>query len=136
MLLSNCLDGSMSQENTNENKRRFSRITFGGDVHLVSAEGSWHCQLLDVSLKGILTTVPKNWPGKLEENFLVELTLEETDIVIRMEVQVSHLEEDHAGFRCVHIDLDSISHLRRLVELNVGDADILERELSDLCKET
>lgn len=124
----------MTQEDTSDNKRRFSRISFGGNVHLVSAEGSWHCQLLDVSLKGMLTTMPKNWPGKLEENFLAEIALEESDIVIRMEVQVTHLEEDHVGFRCVHIDLDSISHLRRLVELNVGDSEILDRELSELSR--
>jgi len=31
-----------------------------------------------------------------------------------------------------HIDLDSISHLRRLVELNLGDEALLERELAAL----
>ena len=43
-----------------------------------------------------------------------------------------HIEDDHTGYRCEHIDLDSISHLRRLVELNLGDPDILDRELSEL----
>jgi hypothetical protein len=36
------------------------------------------------------------------------------------------------GLQTEHIDLDSISHLRRLIELNVGDADILNRELGEL----
>ena len=31
-----------------------------------------------------------------------------------------------------HIDLDSISHLRRFVELNLGDEQELERELGAL----
>ena len=31
-----------------------------------------------------------------------------------------------------HIDLESISHLRRLVELNLGDSSLLERELAAL----
>ena len=115
-----------------DNKRRFSRIPFSAAVHLVSAEGSWHCQLLDISLKGMLTSVPKNWPAKAGEHYLAELPLPNGDVVIRMEVQVVHVEQDHTGFRCVHIDLDSISHLRRLVELNIGDAQILERELSEL----
>ena len=36
------------------------------------------------------------------------------------------------GFVCRHIDVDSISHLRRLVELNLGDEALLERELAAL----
>jgi hypothetical protein len=122
-----------SREPTSD-KRRFRRIPFTSEAHLVSAEGSWHCQLLDISLKGILTTLPKQWPGKPGEHYLVELPLENSDVVIRMEAAVVHVEADHAGFRCVHIDLDSISHLRRLVELNLGDAAILQRELTELSK--
>ncbi|VAX04921.1 hypothetical protein MNBD_GAMMA20-584, partial [hydrothermal vent metagenome] len=45
-----------------------------------------------------------------------------------------HSENDHIGFRCEHIDLESISHLRRLVELNLGDAKLLDRELSALTR--
>jgi hypothetical protein len=33
---------------------------------------------------------------------------------------------------CESIDLDSITHLRRLVELNAGDPALLERELTAL----
>ncbi len=54
------------------------------------------------------------------------------ETVIRMEVSVSHIENGHVGCRCKHIDLDSVSHLRRPVELNIGDTDILNRELSEL----
>ena len=122
----------MDNENLVNDKRRFTRVVFSLPVHVVSAEGSWHCQLLDISLKGILTTLPKSWHGKIGGHYLVELPLENTDVSIRMEVSVSHIEEDHVGFRCEHIDLDSISHLRRLVELNVGDAEVLDRELTEL----
>ncbi|MGF1806791.1 PilZ domain-containing protein, partial [Aliivibrio sifiae] len=31
-----------------------------------------------------------------------------------------------------HIDIDSISHLKRLIELNVGNSDMLLRQLSEL----
>lgn len=115
-----------------KDKRRFTRVPFSVPVQLVSADGSWQCQLLDISLKGILTTLPKHWRGGIGGHYLVELPLENSGICIRMEVTVSHIEEDHAGFRCEHIDLESISHLRRLVELNIGDATILDRELNEL----
>ena len=38
------------------------------------------------------------------------------------------------GLQCESIDLDSITHLRRLVELNAGDPALLDRELSSLLK--
>ena len=41
-------------------------------------------------------------------------------------------QNDELGLRCVDIDLDSITHLRRLVELNLGETELLERELSAL----
>ncbi len=35
-------------------------------------------------------------------------------------------------FRCEHIDIDSITHLKRLIELNLGDEALLHRELAHL----
>ncbi len=117
-------------------KRRFSRITFVTDIHLVNAEGSWDAKLVDVSLKGILVTMPNGWHSKIADHYLVEILTDNADAMIRMEVSVTHIEEQHVGFRCEHIDLDSISHLRRLVELNLGDSEILNRELAELLVNT
>lgn len=114
-------------------RRRFSRIGFDADVQLVDARGSWHGQLIDLSLKGALVTAPADWAGQPGEHYLLELALgSDEERTIRMEVSVSHAEKGHIGFRCEHIDLDSIGHLRRLVELNLGDPELLDRELSAL----
>lgn len=123
---------NMDTEQTFEEKRRFSRVNFDTEVHLVSAEGSWGCRLIDISLKGILVTTPAGWTAKIGDHFLVELLMDSEDAAIRMEVSAMHIGEHHTGFRCEHIDLDSISHLRRLIELNLGDLDTLHRELSEL----
>ena len=48
---------------------------------------------------------------------------------------ISHIDGRHLGLCCTSIDLDSITHLRRLVELNAGDPAILERELTALLTE-
>ncbi|HEX22470.1 MAG TPA: PilZ domain-containing protein [Chromatiales bacterium] len=123
----------MNKDSKFNEQRRFSRISFDADVQLVDAKGSWRSQLIDLSLKGALIAAPRDWSGQPGEHFLLELALDSSEeVVIRMEVSVSHLENDHIGFRCEHIDLDSISHLRRLVELNLGDAELLDRELSAL----
>ncbi|HHH49016.1 MAG TPA: PilZ domain-containing protein [Gammaproteobacteria bacterium] len=123
----------MDHDSEYKERRRFSRIGFDADVQLVDARGSWRSQLIDLSLKGALVAAPQDWSGQPGEQFLMELVLgSDEEMLIRMEVSVSHQEDDHIGFRCEHIDLDSISHLRRLVELNLGNAELLDRELSAL----
>ena len=49
-----------------------------------------------------------------------------------MQGTITHIEETHMGIRCDQIDMESISHLRRLAELNLGDAQLVERELEAL----
>ncbi len=117
---------------TENDQRKFTRIPFESKIHIVSTEDSWYCELIDISLKGVLSTIPENWDGVKGEYFLLELLLNDSDIQIRMEVSVVHIENNRVGFKCEHIDLDSVTHLRRLVELNIGDKEILGRELSEL----
>ena len=114
-----------------DDQRQFSRIPFDAQVRLSTGEGQWTSGLLDLSLKGALIERPEGWDAKPGDTGVIELTLGE-DVTIRMEVSVAHLEEGRAGFHCDHIDVDSITHLRRLVELNLGDPQLLERELSHL----
>lgn len=49
-----------------------------------------------------------------------------------MDVQLAHDDHGQLGFVCLHIDLESIEHLRRLIELNLADPQELERELGAL----
>ena len=45
---------------------------------------------------------------------------------------MAHLEGNRTGIACDHIDVDSASHLRRIVELNTGNEALLEREIEAL----
>ena len=45
---------------------------------------------------------------------------------------IAHQDENILGLSCEKMDIDSVSHLKRLVELNLGDQDLLERELDSL----
>jgi len=115
-----------------QDKRQFTRITFDSPVYLSKDAATWQSELVDISLNGVLIVKPATWNGAVGDLFKLTLDLNESDIEIRMEVEVAHLENNHIGFHCKHIDLDSITHLRRLVELNVGNTEILNRELSAL----
>ena len=49
-----------------------------------------------------------------------------------MGVTAAHVMPHRIGFEWQKIDLDSFAELKRLVELNLGDPAILNRELSAL----
>ncbi len=112
-------------------KRHFKRIPMDGPVELACADRQWQSRLLDISLKGALIITPANWEAVSAAECGLSLTLDDA-IVITMHGAIVHTGNDHLGFRCDHIGLDSISHLKRLIELNLGDEALLERELSEL----
>jgi len=116
---------------TANERRRFQRIAFDADTELVQGERRWTVELHDLSFKGLLVKCPRDWNGDPDQPFeaCIELGGEAR---VRMEVVLTRVQKDLLGFVCRHIDLDSISHLRRLVELNLGDHDLLERELASL----
>lgn len=114
-----------------EDKRHFHRIFYNAEAVLQSPETSWTCKIVDISLKGCLLDFTQPWSDSLDK--LYTLTLNLTDeISIIMEVSVIHAIGNRVGFKCQHIDIDSISRLRRLVELNLGDSELLDRELAAL----
>jgi len=112
-------------------RRRFQRIEFDAATELVQGGRRWPVELHDLSLKGLLARRPEGWDADAEQPFEARVRLAD-DAEVRMEVAMTHEEGDLIGFVCQHIDLDSIAHLRRLVELNLGDEALLERELAAL----
>jgi hypothetical protein len=115
-------------------RRRFSRITFHRPALLEAIGRGVEAEVLDLSLKGALVKVPPAYAhGKgVPARLVVRLG---GDVEIRMEGEIAHREGDHVGFRCDEVDLESIQHLRRFVELNLGDDDLLHRELAALVAE-
>ncbi len=117
---------------TSDERRRFSRIAFHRPADLDVRIGQGTCEVLDVSFKGALVEVPHGFPAHVGQRCTLAIRLDAGDTEIRMEGEIVHREGTQAGIRCLEIDLDSMSHLRRLVELNVGDEEVLHRELSAL----
>jgi hypothetical protein len=112
-------------------RRRFKRIAFDARTELSQGEFIWPVKLIDLSLKGLLIEKPEPWLGNRDWHFLVDVHLNE-DVAIKMDVQLTHDDHGQLGFVCKHISLESIERLRRLVELNLGDSQELERELGAL----
>lgn len=113
-------------------KRRFQRIPFEALVTLTCPTGQWESYLLDVSLKGALVERPESWQGTVDTPCTLVIRLGDEAASIDMEGVLAHADEHRLGIKWDHIDVESLSHLRRLLELNIGDAQALERELGKL----
>ena len=114
-------------------RRIFSRINFDADTTIRQAEHSWSVILIDVSLKGLLIEEPFGWNIDSEQPVTASIRLGNDDNnTITMTALFRHQEDKQIGFECSEIDIESISRLRRLIELNLGDSELLERELVNL----
>jgi hypothetical protein len=125
---------NQSQNNQSQERRRFSRILFDAHVELAQGDYHWRASLLDISLQGLLLQqqLPENINHR--EPILVKVLLAD-NTTIAMSVIVAHQHHNQLGLACESIDIDSIGHLRRLIELNLGDAAAAERELTELASD-
>lgn len=89
-------------------------------------------RVLDLSLQGALIALPADSRLTLGEHCTLKLPLSEAGTHISMSAEVAYLKDQQAGLHCRYIDLDSVTHLRRLLELTLGDPALLERDLAAL----
>ena len=116
-------------------QRHFTRIPFDARIRILQADGeqSWSGNLIDISLNGALVTQADDWPAKIGDRIQLELHLgDDTDPCLHMDTTVAHIENKRVGLHCKQMDLDTATHLHRLLELNLGDPELLKRELSEL----
>jgi hypothetical protein len=113
-------------------RRRFSRISYHRPAELIVGGTSTRCAVQDVSLRGALVGVPFAFVAEADTRCTLVIWLDPAEAAIRMDGIIAHHDGASVGVRCTGIDLESIAHLRRLVELNLGDEVLLHRELAAL----
>ncbi len=117
--------------NAHSNKRKFNRVTHDARATLSTPERTWPCTVEDISLKGCMVSLPTNWT--LDPNITYRLSIHLSYAIhIEMDVVRAHQDGHLVGLRCVDIDADSISELKRLIELNLGDSAMLDRDIHAL----
>jgi len=88
--------------------------------------------VLDLALKGALIEVEPALTAPLGVSCQLVLPLHEDQEEIVLDGVVAHIEGQRVGVACQHYDVDSLTNLRRLLELNLGDASLVDRELTQL----
>jgi len=119
-----------NSESENE-RRHYKRIAFIAEVLVQKDDRQWTCGLEDISLKGMLVLAPESVEPQQNAVYSVELVLGE-GVSIKIQARISHITENHWGLQWENIDLDGLTHLRRLLELNMADPAEMHRELADL----
>jgi len=119
---------------THHEKRRFNRIFHDANTSLSSPNTEeMACKLQDISLNGCLvSSLSASTPYQVKDHVDIRITLAD-DVCIKASAHVAFIGEGkQMGLQFDEIDIDSITTLRRLVELNMGDSLMLERNLNSL----
>lgn len=112
-------------------RRSYNRIPFRAEILMQSGNEEWSCNLLDISLHGMLVEPPDNLDINLQQPCAMALFLGE-EVSIHARVKIMHHDGQTWGLRWLQIDMNSLQHLRRLLELNTNNPELLTRELSEL----
>lgn len=109
----------------NDERRQFTRISIQYPVVLKRASGEEISGVVvNLSLKGLLVHPAR--PVTSGEEVAFHFTESEGAPAIPIEgraIVVRQEGMEEIGLRLIEIDIEGLSHLRRLVELNIGDCD-------------
>jgi c-di-GMP-binding flagellar brake protein YcgR len=112
-------------------RRSYNRISFNAEILMQCGNEEWSCNLLDISLKGMLVEPPENLEIDISNPCGMALFLSD-DISIHARVNIIRTKDGNWGLKWLQIDANSLQHLRRLIELNTNNPAMLMREISEL----
>ena len=112
-----------------ENKRYYRRIDFHVEATAKIDNIVYTGELYDIALKGALIKMNKKSASPLGKKCHVILKLPNSNITLKFEAKIAHKKDTYLGFKFEGADVDSITHLRRLLVLNTGDEEGIDREL-------
>lgn len=114
-----------------DERRRFTRVNFDAKATLTQGDTTLDIHVLDISVNGVLVETPEEYSISTEESVKIHLALAD-DAKIVMMANLVHSSSDLLGFKCISIDMESATQLRRLIELNMEEDNATERVLDEL----
>ena len=108
--------------------RNYRRIPFHTTATIILAQEQFPCELIDLALRGALLQTHNEVPIEIGARARVDIDLANSELKLTFGVELIHREQNQYGFLIIDADDDSLAHLRRLLELNLGDGEQVERE--------
>jgi len=120
-------------------RRKFSRVNFTGTCVLVFDKKTEHhdfeAALIDISLNGALISINPIVVDLEEELIQLHLALEGSEIELILNGVVCHQQETLLGMQFGKLSIETTSHLKRLIELNIASHVDMEREFAQLIEQ-
>jgi hypothetical protein len=112
-------------------RRQFERVSFISSLSINDGQHQSVAQVLDLSLKGIHFSKPDNCQISLDNQIEIVLHLDSDHDIF---MNVSLIRQTQHGFSGYwnEIDGESFTRLKRLLVLNLGSEELIEREVKDL----
>jgi len=113
-----------------DERRNFQRVPFATQAEINCNGKKYHGELLDISLQGALVLGKGIIP--LEEGSCCELSIHllDSEITLQFEANLLHRRDNKFGFKFISEDTETATHLRRLLELNIGSSETIDREVA------
>jgi c-di-GMP-binding flagellar brake protein YcgR len=111
-------------------RRNFQRVPFATVAEIYCNEKKYSGELLDISLQGALIQGKKSIPLEDGKSYELLIQLVGSEVTMKFDVTLVHREEDRFGFRFIGEDTETMIHLRRLLELNIGSSEAIDKEIS------
>ncbi len=112
--------------------RLFHRIKFVVKTDIEINGKSCEASLVDISFKGALVTFQQGLQPDTGIPCHLAIHLDETDLILSFTGEVVHTHDNLTGIKFTMIDIDTMIHLRRLLELNSAKPDQVRSELNAL----
>jgi len=108
--------------------RNYRRIPFTTTATILLGHRRLVCELVDLALRGTLLQTDEEVSLSIGECAQVEIELASSELKLTFEVELIHRAQNQYGFLFIGADDESLAHLRRLLELNLGDGEQVDRE--------
>lgn len=112
-----------------DERRNFSRVKFQSECYLTFEDKKIAGTLVDLSLKGALILNDKQLDVNSGDSCTFNFSLDGAGFELNFNATLVYYKGGQLGVKFGNIDLESMIHLRRLVELNTGDSNKVQDEL-------
>ena len=113
-----------------DERRNYQRVPFATEAEINCNEKKYHGELLDISLQGALINYQGTIPFEEGSLCILSIHLLDSEVTMQFDVHLAHQKENKFGFKFIGEDTETMTHLRRLLELNIGSSETIDKEIS------